>query len=118
MAKHDGIHPAPVYVATFADGTIARMSYYSLRSKPLRQDAARDMVCRAIGFERVWNATNDHMKRFRLIVSTKNPPPAADIVSGHTERKDTGEIIADPHFAPQLSAPAEKPKRRAVVSAD
>ena len=37
MAKptRDGIAPSPVYVATFADGSVGRLTFYSPKGKPI-----------------------------------------------------------------------------------
>ena len=198
MAKQLTMHPAPVYVATFADGTVARMSYWQPLNKPLRQDAARAMVCQAIGNERaflaagdacggpklrkaaagLWGAAKwptrrdfDYERRnepkpevagsyypmhysgeklsyrswwFRthppigmrgslvdrglasyqtagaarraFALGEIRPSTAADIIAGHTERKDTGEIIPDPFFEESTVTPIGKPARKPAAT--
>lgn len=41
MSRNNGIRPAPVYVATFADGTVGRCSFWSQGGKPIDVAAGR-----------------------------------------------------------------------------
>jgi hypothetical protein len=38
----DGIAPSPVYVATFADGSVGRVTFYSPKGKPIDVARGRD----------------------------------------------------------------------------
>jgi hypothetical protein len=54
MARRNltGIWPAPVYVGTFADGEVVRMSFWSQQGKPIDFDRGRRGVMLALGNER------------------------------------------------------------------
>lgn len=73
FTKGRSIWPAPVYEGRFADGTVQRMSFYSLAGKPLDFDRGRRGACLR-GLQ----------------------PAASDIVCGHVEIGD--DTFADPYF--------------------
>lgn len=45
QGAYKGMWPAPVYVATFADGTVGRHSFYSQAGKPLDFERGRNGAC-------------------------------------------------------------------------
>ncbi len=97
FTRGKSIWPAPVYEGRFADGTVQRMSFYSLAGKPIDFDRGRHGVCLR-GLE-----PGNNPSRPQMI--------ATDIVCGHVEIGD--ETFADPYFSnvqPMVRA------RRAVSS--
>lgn len=76
-----GHQPAPVYVATYADGQARRFSFYSDARKP-------------IDFARGFNAA--------LILGRSVP------TAGHVEHD--GATIEDPHFTAAMAPPAKRPR--------
>ena len=108
-AAQRGVWPPPVYVATFADGEVVRMSYHSRAGKPLDHERGRRLCCQALGNER------GRVGATRLIgtESLARPcwyvfAPASDITAGHAEQ--AGDVIRDPYFA--APAAASERKRR------
>jgi hypothetical protein len=76
-------YPFPVYCATFADGRVGRLSFWSPQGKPF--DFARGRKASAVIYGRPDNETA--MKVY----------PLADVTAGHVEWN--GERTADPFFA-------------------
>jgi hypothetical protein len=96
--KLNSIWPLPVYVATFANGETARLSFGSPLGKPLDFARGRRMVCHAA---RDWQnepgavTTRGHWTNDHPYYAT---PPRADIVDGRVEVD--GDVFRDPHFMP------------------
>ena len=121
-ARKQGIYPAPVYVATFANGEVGRMSFYSPLGKPFDFDYGRRVVCGAWGHPQpIAVVTRPHPTW--PTIELQNPdgspwdlyaryPARTDIVAGHVEHN--GERYADPQFEPP-AAVAEKAKRDPVL---
>lgn len=137
MAKRS-YWPPPVYVATFSDGTVCRMSIWSQEGKPLDFDRGRKVCCGAIADERAHAAVRSGppikghgatwlADRARLLWGGSdvrwhpdNPalhaPPATDIISGAFEHD--GVVIPDPHFTGESAAPKRKePNLKTLISA-
>lgn len=106
-SRKQGIYPAPVYVATFANGEIGRMSFYSPLGKPFDFDYGRRVLCGAWGHPIT-------LPSYDAIY-----PPRTDLIAGYVEHN--GERFADPQFEP-ASEVAAKTKRdpllRLVASID
>lgn len=85
FAKGKSVWPPPVYEGRFADGTVQRMSFYSLAGKSLDFGRGRRGAC------------------LRGLA-----PPATDIVSGHVEMGE--DTFADPFFDRSVSQPVVKVK--------
>lgn len=121
-------YPLAVYVGTFADGTIARLSVGARKGK-IDFDRARRMVCR------MWRegALPDHSERqggsdiFPLLVAVNadgtpyrveqywSTTDRTDIVAGHVEHD--GQIRPDPFFAPERLEVIAGGKRKPVAPA-
>lgn len=88
FTRGKSIWPAPVYEGRFADGTVQRMSFYSLANKPLDFGRGRRGVClRESGIS------------------------AVDIICGQVEIGD--ETFADPYFS--NVQPLIRAKRAAAI---
>lgn len=118
MAKYKGIWPAPIYVATFADGSEQRASFFSAANKPMachyaRQWEAIEYVARAPYYS---TEPGPHVMPTRESIDASlaryySMPPRADLVAGYVELD--GSRVDDPHFA--RAAVVALPKRRAKV---
>lgn len=126
MAKQS-IYPPPVYVATFADGTTCRMSFWSQAGKPFNFERGRRLCAQAIGNERARLAAGDrYVVRFMPKLARWSEPtvvapigcmPAEDIIAGHVEYD--GVTYLDPHFLPKpVPVIVQRTKRRAVAIDD
>lgn len=80
--KRNGIWPCPVYVATFADGTTGRCSFYSPKGKPI--DVAHGRKVAGVLYARPDGAP--------CYTFFQTYPPR-QVTSGHVEWN--GETIAD-----------------------
>lgn len=126
--KGKSVWPPPVYVATFSDGTVCRMSIWTRQGKPFDFERGRKVCCSAIGGERAFRAHREanpgrwvegvrrgwtgKPEPYKDFVQTNWHPdqmpritPAADLVAGHFEH--LGETIPDPFFEPE-AAPVRK----------
>jgi hypothetical protein len=108
--KFNTIWPLPVYVATFADGEMVRLSFGSPQKKPLDFERGRRMVCHAAR-NGVFPARVERHEKWGYVMARYNEdgsiyreaqyyevPSRADIVAGHVEVG--GQSFPDPHFAP------------------
>lgn len=128
MAKRS-YWPPPVYIATFADGTVCRMSIWSQEGKPLDFERGRKVCCGVVADERAHRAVRDgpeikgsdaawladrvktrwHASDVRWHPDNPaalNPSPATDIVAGAFEHD--GVVIPDPYFTGEAPAPKRR----------
>jgi hypothetical protein len=95
-------YPFPVYCATFADGRVGRLSFWSPQGKPF--DFARGRKASAVIYGRPDNETE--MKVY----------PLADVTAGHVEWQN--QCTPDPFFSAESTAkPAAKVSWKALAAA-